>query len=394
MKSRSDLYYALFPISLALIMSIAACPRPPEMPAEDAKVAVVLSTALLGKGLDEGVVPAECIAAIAVSVDDIVIERVTPSGTQFVSVLPDPFVTDLLGLQGLGAVLASVEIPAGDYVGGELVLRNAVATIQDKDTLEFFHEPVVLPSGGRLAFIADFELLPGGDGLLRLHLDDIELIQHEDELVLDAGFVFDVDVENPDDPFGTFTPADVEASGCIDRLNGGFFDLLIGDEGALVIDYAGALVLLPPVSVGGNPIVGDLDDLVDNASVFIEGTLILEDGEFILVADTVEVLAFNCSGGRGELPEPDFLPIPLGHLPPPGECRIWYINRPAGQQPPPVQCNSVGAAIPRNTWLIERRADDPGLVYLYVYDEVDRDLLLEIQVFDAMTGAFVGFEDF
>jgi hypothetical protein len=26
--------------------------------------------------------------------------------------------------------------------------------------------------------------------------------------------------------------------------------------------------------------------------------------------------------------------IPKGHLPPPGHCRIWYPNRPAGQQPP------------------------------------------------------------
>jgi hypothetical protein len=30
--------------------------------------------------------------------------------------------------------------------------------------------------------------------------------------------------------------------------------------------------------------------------------------------------------------------VPRGHLPPPGECRTWYPNRPAGHQPPPYRC--------------------------------------------------------
>jgi hypothetical protein len=30
--------------------------------------------------------------------------------------------------------------------------------------------------------------------------------------------------------------------------------------------------------------------------------------------------------------------IPPGHLPPPGECRVWYPDRPAGHQPPPGRC--------------------------------------------------------
>lgn len=33
--------------------------------------------------------------------------------------------------------------------------------------------------------------------------------------------------------------------------------------------------------------------------------------------------------------------IPRGHYPPPGECRIWYPDQPAGQQPPPVPCGSL-----------------------------------------------------
>src|SRR5262245_54917054 len=30
--------------------------------------------------------------------------------------------------------------------------------------------------------------------------------------------------------------------------------------------------------------------------------------------------------------------IPPGHLPPPGECRVWYDGRPPGQQPPTTSC--------------------------------------------------------
>ena len=33
--------------------------------------------------------------------------------------------------------------------------------------------------------------------------------------------------------------------------------------------------------------------------------------------------------------------IPLGHLPPPGECRVWYDDRPPGQQPPPTSCGAA-----------------------------------------------------
>ena len=33
--------------------------------------------------------------------------------------------------------------------------------------------------------------------------------------------------------------------------------------------------------------------------------------------------------------------IPRGHLPPPGRCRVWFDDRPAGQQPPPTSCRQA-----------------------------------------------------
>ena len=57
--------------------------------------------------------------------------------------------------------------------------------------------------------------------------------------------------------------------------------------------------------------------------------------------------------------------IPNGHLPPPGECRVWQPGVPPGQQPPPMNCRQA-----------ERQADRYGGRVIYggqggPYDEYD-----------------------
>lgn len=45
-------------------------------------------------------------------------------------------------------------------------------------------------------------------------------------------------------------------------------------------------------------------------------------------------------------------PIPEGHMPPPGECRIWYPDLPAGQQPPPGPCGALQYQVPPGAYLV------------------------------------------
>jgi len=61
--------------------------------------------------------------------------------------------------------------------------------------------------------------------------------------------------------------------------------------------------------------------------------------------------------GRAPYPDPAFdaagYEVPAGHLPPPGECRIWYPDRPTGQQPPPGPCEDLYWRVPAGAVLVE-----------------------------------------
>jgi hypothetical protein len=57
----------------------------------------------------------------------------------------------------------------------------------------------------------------------------------------------------------------------------------------------------------------------------------------------------NCEeifGDGGTPPDVETRPlvtVPPGHYPPPGLCRLWFVDRPPGQQPPPEDCGIVEA---------------------------------------------------
>ena len=63
-------------------------------------------------------------------------------------------------------------------------------------------------------------------------------------------------------------------------------------------------------------------------------------------------------GGARERQFPlNSLNIPKGHLPPPGECKIWIPGKPAGQQGPNVSCAYANANAPLGAWVITHEGE-------------------------------------
>jgi hypothetical protein len=51
------------------------------------------------------------------------------------------------------------------------------------------------------------------------------------------------------------------------------------------------------------------------------------------------------------------LKVPPGHLPPPGQCRVWLPNVPPGHQPAPQDCASASYSAPPGAWVITNQGD-------------------------------------
>lgn len=80
--------------------------------------------------------------------------------------------------------------------------------------------------------------------------------------------------------------------------------------------------------------------------------------------------------------------IPDGHLPPPGECRIWYPDRPAGHQPPPFKCDQVPASVKPGGWYM-KPGPRPQEVEVTVYDQQLPGVVVGLGIFDAKTGSMI-----
>jgi len=96
-----------------------------------------------------------------------------------------------------------------------------------------------------------------------------------------------------------------------------------------------------------------------------------------------EVVVVKENKGR-----PAHLGIPPGHLPPPGQCRVWFPGRPPGRQPRPGNCIEVEHYIRPGAWLVRRSYDDPKHIKVMVYSH-DRPLsVLVVRYYLAESGKF------
>jgi hypothetical protein len=83
--------------------------------------------------------------------------------------------------------------------------------------------------------------------------------------------------------------------------------------------------------------------------------------------------------------------VPPGHLPPPGQCRIWYPGTPPGQQPPSGDCAQLASQVPPGAWLISRGSKKAKEFDVAVYDDKRPGVLLEVRIFAEKDGAFLGY---
>ncbi len=76
-----------------------------------------------------------------------------------------------------------------------------------------------------------------------------------------------------------------------------------------------------------------------------------------VVIALMSVILSGCyahAGVRVEVPTypQEHIYIPKGHMPPPGQCRIWFLNISPGQQPPPGECHELERKLPPNAVLV------------------------------------------
>lgn len=95
--------------------------------------------------------------------------------------------------------------------------------------------------------------------------------------------------------------------------------------------------------------------------------------------------------GRREDHRP--LGIPPGHLPPPGQCRLWFPGRPPGHQPRAGTCRNVMHDAPAGAWVLYRPDRDRRVVHTRVIDTRRPGVVVSIRVYDANSGAYLHVEN-
>ncbi|HJU64382.1 MAG TPA: hypothetical protein VJ596_01835 [Gemmatimonadaceae bacterium] len=90
-------------------------------------------------------------------------------------------------------------------------------------------------------------------------------------------------------------------------------------------------------------------------------------------------------------PEHDRRPlgVPPGHLPPPGECRLWFPGRPPGHQPRPGNCGRVEREAPAGAWVLYRPERDRRVVHARVIDPRRTGVVVVVRVYDANRGTYL-----
>jgi hypothetical protein len=84
------------------------------------------------------------------------------------------------------------------------------------------------------------------------------------------------------------------------------------------------------------------------------------------------------------------LRVPPAELPASGECRLWKPGRPVKEQPRPGSCAQIEPAAPPESWVLYRPSQDPRLVHVRVVDPEQAGRVVQVRVYDAARGTYLG----
>ena len=83
------------------------------------------------------------------------------------------------------------------------------------------------------------------------------------------------------------------------------------------------------------------------------------------------------------------LGIPAGHLPPPGQCRVWLPGTPPGHQARARGCAHIERSAPAGSWIIYRPSEDRKVVHVRVVDERRPGVVVHLRVYDVRRGTLI-----
>ncbi|MBA1145622.1 DUF4382 domain-containing protein [Ectothiorhodospiraceae bacterium WFHF3C12] len=273
-----------------------------------------------------------------------------------------PITVDLLDLTHEAIPLSYREgVPEGEYCAITLTVESLELVLTAGGTAE-----PELPAGGTLTLRPEDCFTVEADGVshVQVDLDVGRSIEVEDgEYSLRPVFYVDIIRDGDESRLVRMDGEIADYDEAAQRV------LLCGSMPILRADHDGAYagcawIQVTPetgffdnVNHGGTPRA--LAEIFDPANI----------GQSTTVAGVVEGF------GHGYLD----LDVPPGHFPPPGECKLWHPQRPAGQQPPPEPCESLMETAPTDTVVI----DHDGRILL------DRRGLVNVDAVAVELGSFL-----
>ncbi|MDH5642688.1 MAG: hypothetical protein OEY63_00695, partial [Gemmatimonadota bacterium] len=87
------------------------------------------------------------------------------------------------------------------------------------------------------------------------------------------------------------------------------------------------------------------------------------------------------------------LGVPPGHLPPPGQCRVWVPGTPPGRQARPRTCSQIENSAPPGSMILYRPGRERRIVRVRYMDEREAGIVVRIRIFDAGSLEFIREED-